>query len=124
MKNLYYTIVLIAFIPFSLAAAYLNAASIEEDAKVAILSPEEKEVIKGSEYLVKFSVELGKRGEHVHIFLDGRHLGPAGRFTSYRLTELANGAHSVTIKLADKKHRYFGPEATVNFTVEDSAVKE
>jgi hypothetical protein len=68
--------------------------------------------------MVEFTLEMGTYGDHVHIFLDGKHLGPITKKGKYKLTRLKDGPHKVTIKLADKGHDFLGPEGMVNFTVE------
>jgi hypothetical protein len=115
MKRRFLTISVI-IIPLTLALILTAARA--EDGKVTILKPEEGEVVQGSSYTVEFELAKGSRGDHVHIFLDGKHVAPVTKKSSYKLTRLKKGPHTATLKLADKNHKYLGPEGEVNFTVE------
>jgi hypothetical protein len=103
-------------LPLALALIFTTARA--DDGKVTILKPEEGEVVQGSGYTVEFELDKGSRGDHVHIFLDGKHVAPVTKKSSYKLTRLKKGPHTVTLKLADKNHDYLGPEGEVNFKVE------
>lgn len=85
--------------------------------EVKIVKPEEGELVTGSSYMVEFELVTGPKGGHVHIFLDGKHLGPITKKSKYKLTNLKMGPHTVTLKLADRKHVYLGPQGEVSFTV-------
>jgi hypothetical protein len=100
------------------AIALFLAMSWAGDGNVTILKPEDGAVVTGSSYTVEFTIDMGTKGDHVHIFLDGKHLAPVMRKGEYKLTRLKKGPHTVTLKLADRRHNYIGPEDAVKFTVE------
>lgn len=68
--------------------------------------------------MVEFMMDKGTNGDHLHIFLDGKHLGPITKKSRFKLTQLESGPHTVTLKLADRKHKFLGPEGAADFTVE------
>jgi hypothetical protein len=107
-----------AVVILPLTFALFLATALADEGKVTILKPEEGEVVTGSSYIVEFELDKGPMGDHVHIFLDGKHLSPVTKKSKYKLTNLKKGPHTVTLKLADRKHNYIGPEGEVSFTVE------
>ena len=87
------------------------------EGKVVIKSPEEGAVVAGDVVEVSFEiVEKGKRGDHVHLFLDGKLQDPVYGKT-YTLKGLGKGEHTIEVKLVTKNHAILGPVASVKVSV-------
>lgn len=74
-----------------------------EGASVKILSPKPGQVIKGDEVQLHFKLVKGKRGEHVHAYVDGELMG---MFKSEKgiLTGIQPGSHVLELRVVDKDH--------------------
>lgn len=85
---------------------------------VAIVNPADNEVVNGS--TVDVIIELrdrGVSGDHVHLYLDGKLVKPLyGTRVTHTLNGLSSGSHSISIKLATKKHKILdtGDSVTIN----------
>lgn len=83
-----------------------GAASLQpaEGASVAIITPAPGAIFSADEVPLQFTLIKGKRGEHVHAYVDGELMG---MFKSDRgtLTGIAPGAHLLELRVAAKDHR-------------------
>lgn len=118
VKEMKRKLLIAAIIAIPLALFLLVATSQAGMGKVTIVKPEEGEVVHGTSYTVEFELVKVSRGNHLHLFLDGEHVGPVMKKSKYKLTNLKKGHHTVMLKLADKDHAYLGPQAETSFVVE------
>ena len=74
-----------------------------EGPSVNIISPKAGEVIKGDEISVHLKLIKGKRGEHVHVYVDGDLMG---MFKSERgtLTGIQPGHRTLEVRVVAKDH--------------------
>ncbi len=86
---------------------------------VVIKSPADNAVIRGSSVDVIFELRnKGKRGDHVHLYLDGRLVKPLhGRKVTYTINQLRRGNHVILIRLATKGHKILEPQDSVTIEV-------
>lgn len=96
---------------------YEGGMAVDSDGEVVIHSPEEGSTVSGAKVKVSFEiVDKGKRGDHIHIFLDNELLKPVyGK--SYTIKRLEQGRHTITVRLASKSHVILGPKAEVKVIV-------
>ncbi|HLC17515.1 MAG TPA: Ig-like domain-containing protein [Thermodesulfobacteriota bacterium] len=122
--KVYRTFVLMACIGlFTVFGGYLTggydvaaAEAVQADGAVAISSPEDGAVV-GETVEVAFEiVDKGSRGDHVHLFLDGKLLDPVYTKT-YTVKGLSKGEHTIEVKLVTKNHVLLGPSASAKVTV-------
>jgi len=71
-----------------------------EGASVKILSPKEGQLFKGDQVPVHYKLVKGKRGEHVHAYVDGELLG---MFKSEKgtLTGIKPGRHVLELRVVE-----------------------
>jgi hypothetical protein len=74
-----------------------------EGAGVKILSPRTGQVYKGDSVPLEFELKKGKRGEHVHAYIDGE---MAGMFKTAKgtLTGIKPGEHTLELRVATRDH--------------------
>jgi len=74
-----------------------------EGASVKILSPREGEVMEGDQVPIHFKLVRGKRGHHVHTYVDGELMG---MFKSEKgtLTGIRPGQHALEIRVVAEDH--------------------
>ncbi|MFQ5480262.1 MAG: Ig-like domain-containing protein [Thermodesulfobacteriota bacterium] len=116
-KSSYTTIAVLAF----LLAVFLQlgpaTASAAEDGggDIAIISPADNAELTGGTVDVVFELRnKGTRGDHVHLYLDGKLVKPLhGEKVSYTISGLGSGTHSIEIKLATKGHKVLDAEDSV-----------
>jgi len=74
-----------------------------EGASVKIVSPKDGEVLKGDQIPLEFKLTKGKRGEHVHAYVDGEMVGmfksPKGT-----LNGLKPGKHALELRVTTADH--------------------
>lgn len=75
-----------------------------EGASVKILSPKRGQVFKGGSIPLQFQLVKGKRGEHVHAYVDGQ---MAGMFKSEKgtLNGIEPGKHVLELRVAIPDHQ-------------------
>lgn len=75
-----------------------------EGAKVTILSPKDGQVFKGDQIPLRFKLVKGKRGEHVHAYVDGELMG---MFKSEKgtLTGIQPGRHTLELRVVAEDHQ-------------------
>ena len=74
-----------------------------EGASVKIVSPKNGQVINGDKVPLDFQMAKGKRGEHVHAYVDGEMMG---MFKSAKgtLTGVKPGKHTLELRVATPDH--------------------
>ncbi len=74
-----------------------------EGASVKIISPKSGQVFKSDSVPIEFAMKKGKRGEHVHAYIDGELMG---MFNSSKgtLTGVKPGEHILELRVATKDH--------------------
>ena len=82
-------------------AAKFNPA---EGAKVEIISPKAEQVFKGDKVLLRFKLIKGKRGHHVHAYIDGELMG---MFESNHgtLNGIRPGRHVLELRVVAEDHQ-------------------
>ncbi len=66
-----------------------------------------------------YEVDPGSRGDHVHVYVDGKEVGILRqRKGSYTLETLAPGAHELCVKIVNKGHTPIGMQDCVKVAVE------
>lgn len=86
--------------------------------KVVILKPTDGAVIHSRSVKVEFDVpDKGSRGNHLHIYLDDRCLNMIRSGNSYHISGLREGPHKINLRLVDKDHIEYGPEAVTRIRV-------
>jgi hypothetical protein len=75
-----------------------------EGASVKILSPKEGQSFKGDQVPLQYKLTKGKRGEHVHAYVDGELMG---MFKSERgtITGIKPGQHTLELRVVAKDHQ-------------------
>ena len=74
-----------------------------EGAKVQIISPKKNQVLTSQDVVFSYRMVRGKRGSHVHAYLDGKSVGMfAGN--SGTLTSLAPGKHRLELRVIADDH--------------------
>ncbi len=75
-----------------------------EGASVKIVSPKAGEILKGDKVPLQFKLTKGKRGEHVHAYVDGEMMG---MFKSEKgtLTGIQPGKHTLELRVVAKDHQ-------------------
>lgn len=91
----------------------------QSDGSVVINSPADGAKISGSTVDVVFELQdKGSRGDHVHLYLDGKLVKPLyGKKVSYTIKGIGGGRHSIVIKLATKGHQILDTEDSVTVDV-------
>jgi len=87
-----------------------------EGASIKIISPKAGQVIKGDKVNVQFTLIKGKRGEHVHVYVDGEMMG---MFKSDKgtLNGVKPGEHKLEARVATADHKTeLAATDTVTFT--------
>jgi hypothetical protein len=94
-----------------------------EGASVKILAPRPKQVVAGDGVLLKYSLVKGRRGHHVHVYVDGKLVGmfkrdPGTSRGEGTLPRLEPGPRTVELRVvADDHETELDATATVTFTV-------
>ena len=86
--------------PMKHSASALKPA---EGASVKIVSPKEGQAFKSDEVPLRFKLTKGKRGEHVHAYVDGELMG---MFKSEKgtLTGIKQGQHILELRVVAEDH--------------------
>jgi hypothetical protein len=96
------------------------AATPAGDAYVTITAPADGASLEQKKpALLVYDVKPGPRGEHVHVYIDGREVGILRQLKgSYALRALAPGQRTVCIKVVNRAHVPIGVEQCIRVTVE------
>jgi len=81
-----------------------------EGARVEILSPRPMQVFQGDEILLRYSFVKGKRGHHVHAYIDGTLMGMFKRddgtlIGEGTLTGVKPGRHTLELRTVTADHK-------------------
>ncbi|HWO40658.1 MAG TPA: hypothetical protein VNO43_02510 [Candidatus Eisenbacteria bacterium] len=74
-----------------------------EGAAIQIITPKEGQVFKGDAVPIEFTMTKGKRGEHVHAYVDGELMGMF-KTTKGTLTGIKPGKHTLELRIATTDH--------------------
>lgn len=88
-------------------------------ASVAISAPADGSTLDAlEENRLVYEVDPGPRGDHVHVYVDGKEAGILRKLKgSYLLESLAPGRHALCVKVVNKAHVPIGVEKCVNVAV-------
>ena len=90
-----------------------------EGAKVTILSPTPGEVFHSDEVPLRYEFVKGKRGNHLHAYVDGQLMGMFSDPSSGTLTGIQPGKHILELRVTTEDHlTELDATAKVNFVVE------
>jgi putative copper export protein len=95
-----------------------------DGAGVEIISPKPGQTYKGDEVAIQFKLTKGKRGHHVHAYVDGELMG---MFESEKgtLTGIAPGTHVLKLRVVEADHQTeLDASDEVEFTVDAVKPKE
>lgn len=98
----------------------LCGAVFAAEGAVSILSPQDGAHLDAmAENGISYKVEPGPRGDHVHLYVDGREVAILRRMQdSYPLPTLDAGEHDLCIKVVNRGHTPIGLEQCVRVKVE------
>jgi hypothetical protein len=74
-----------------------------EGASVKIVSPKAGDVLKGDQIPLEFKLTKGKRGEHVHAYVDGELMGMF-KTTKGTLNGIKPGKHTLELRVTTADH--------------------
>jgi len=110
--------------PFVLACASVAAITVaplaQAEPGVRIEAPANGAKLDAMEQnRLVYQVDPGPRGDHVHVYVDGKEVGILReRKGSYMLETLAPGPHQLCVKIVNKGHTPIGVEDCVQVAVE------
>lgn len=88
-----------------------------EGASVRIMLPQKGQIVKGDQVRLQFELVKGKRGEHVHAYVDGELMGMF-KGNEGSLTGLKPGTHTLELRVATADHNTeLNATDTVQFTL-------
>jgi hypothetical protein len=76
-----------------------------EGARVRILIPRAGQLFKGDEVPVRYTWVKGKRGHHLHAYVDGELMGMFSHPTRATLTGIPPGRHTLELRVVAEDHR-------------------
>lgn len=99
---------------------FVAGAAWAADGSVTILSPTEGARLDVmGENRISYVVEPGPRGDHTHLYVDGKEVAVLRRLKGdYALPTLAAGNREICIKVVNKGHTPIGIEQCVKVVVE------
>jgi hypothetical protein len=74
-----------------------------EGASVKIVSPQAGQIIKGDKVSLQFKLTKGKRGEHVHAYIDGEMMGMF-KTEKGTLNGVKPGKHTLELRVVTADH--------------------
>jgi putative copper export protein len=90
-----------------------------EGAKVTIRSPKEGEVFHSDEIPLHYEFVKGKRGDHLHAYIDGKLMGMFSDPSNGTLTGIQPGKHVLELRVTTEDHiTELDATAKASFTVE------
>jgi len=90
----------------------MGKAAVNDGSILKITSPVNGEVV-GESIEIKYELEKGVQGDHVHAFVDGKYQkGFKGT-----LMGLSKGQHEITLRVANADHEVLATSDTVTITV-------
>jgi putative copper export protein len=75
-----------------------------EGAKITILSPQEGQVFKSDEVPMRYDFLKGKRGNHLHAYIDGKLMGMFSDPSGGTLTGIQPGKHVLELRVTTEDH--------------------
>ena len=75
-----------------------------EGAKIKILSPKEGEVFASDEIPLRYEFDKGKKGNHLHAYIDGRLMGMFSDPSAGTLTGIQPGKHVLELRVTMEDH--------------------
>ena len=75
-----------------------------EGAKVTILSPQQGQAFKGDEVPIRYEFVKGKRGNHLHAYVDGKLMGMFSDPNGGTLTGIQPGKHVLELRVTTEDH--------------------
>ena len=89
------------------------------EGSVQIISPVQGQKLDIMEQSrIEYNVTPGPRGDHVHVYVDDKEVGILRQLKgSYTFESLAEGAHTLCIKVVNKAHVPIGVQQCVDVTV-------
>ncbi|MEK6680874.1 MAG: hypothetical protein AABY79_02795 [Nitrospirota bacterium] len=74
---------------------------------------------KGESLLVEYNFVKGPKGDHVHLWIDGKEKKTIKQPRGYKLTgiKLSKGEHKVELRINDASHTYIGVNDTYKLVV-------
>ena len=75
-----------------------------EGAKITILSPQEGQVFKSDEVPMRYEFVKGKRGNHLHAYIDGRLMGMFSDPSGGTFTGIQPGKHVLELRVTTEDH--------------------
>ena len=75
-----------------------------EGANVKILSPHSGQMVKGDEVHLRYKFAKGKRGAHLHAYIDGELMGMFSHPERGTLTGIQPGPHSLEVRVVAEDH--------------------
>lgn len=108
--------VLLCVLTLSLALAAAPAA----EGHVKIMAPTDgARLERRKPTTLVYEVNPGARGEHVHVYVDGKEVGILRQLKgSYTLKPLSPGRRTVCVKVVNRAHVPIGVEQCIKVTVE------
>jgi len=105
---------------FFLCVLMLAGSALAMEGAVTIVSPTDGARLDAmGDYRISYEVDPGPRGDHTHLYVDGREVAVLRRLKGdYALPTLAVGNREVCIKVVNKGHTPIGIEQCVKVTVE------
>lgn len=101
-------------------AAVVSAA---EDASLAIVSPQDGAVIESSSVPIETRFVRGTRGDHLHVYVDGKFAKTTKRDTM-TVWDVRDGEHTIEVRAASREkdekgveHKEIGVNASVSVLV-------
>lgn len=97
----------------------VSPATILAQGSVTILSPANGAVLDAlDENRLAYDVVPGPRGDHVHVYVDGKEVGILRKLKgSYLLESMASGKRNICVKVVNKAHVPIGIEQCIGVTV-------
>jgi hypothetical protein len=94
-------------------------ATVLGQGKVLITSPAEGATLDAlDENRLVYEVDPGPRGDHVHVYVDGKEVGILRKLKgSYLLETPAAGKHDICVKVVNKAHVPVGIERCIQVAV-------
>ena len=96
----------------------LSALKPAEGASVKILSPHSGQVFNSDEIPLEYKFVKGKRGSHLHAYVDGHLMGMFSDPSKGTLTGIQKGSHTLELRAVTADHKTeLNARDTVKFTV-------
>jgi hypothetical protein len=88
-----------------------------QGARVKIIAPKEGQIFKGDSVPLEFAMTKGKRGEHVHAYVDGEMVGMF-KSTKGTLNGIKAGKHTLELRVGTARHTELDATDRISFVTE------